>query len=61
MTDLRLAARLLARHLLYQVSPHDPLIFTAVPGILLAVALLACWLPARRAARIEPMIALRHD
>ena len=52
--------RLLAG-LLYGVRPTDPLIFAAVSLLLLAVAAAAGYLPARRAARIDPMITLRHD
>ena len=47
--------------LLYSVTPTDPVTFTTAPAILLVVAALACWIPARRAARIDPMQALRHD
>jgi predicted lysophospholipase L1 biosynthesis ABC-type transport system permease subunit len=47
--------------LLYQVSPRDPLVFAATTIFLLSVALLACWLPARRAARLSPLEALRWD
>ena len=47
--------------LLFGVSPRDPLTFLAVPGLLLLVALTACWIPARRAVRVEPMIALRGE
>jgi ABC-type antimicrobial peptide transport system permease subunit len=45
--------------LLYGVSPRDPITFAATAVVLLAVALLACWLPARRAARMNPLDALR--
>jgi predicted permease len=48
-------------NLLYQVSPVDPVVFTLAPCVLLAAALLACWIPARRAASIEPMQALRAE
>ena len=47
--------------LLYSVTPTDPVTFATAPAILLVVAALACWIPASRAARIDPMLALRHD
>ena len=47
--------------LLFGVSARDPLTFFVVPGALLVVALAACWIPARRAMRVEPVVALRGD
>jgi putative ABC transport system permease protein len=47
--------------LLFEIEPHDPVTFAAIAALLLAVALLACYLPARRAARIDPLTALRAE
>ena len=47
--------------LLYGISPHDPGVFAGTAVILLVVALFACWLPARRAARLSPLEALRTE
>jgi predicted permease len=55
-----LASRLLAS-LLFGVSPTDAATWSAAVAVWLVVALLACWLPARRASRVEPVVALRHD
>ena len=52
--------RLLAT-LLFDVSPTDPLTFTGVAALLLIVAFMACYLPARRAAKVDPLTAVRHD
>jgi putative ABC transport system permease protein len=49
------------RGLLFDVSPTDVATFAVVAGLLGAVAVLACWLPARRAARLDPSVALREE
>jgi putative ABC transport system permease protein len=47
--------------LLFQIKPTDALAFTVAPALLLGVAMLACWIPARRAMKVDPMIALRSE
>jgi putative ABC transport system permease protein len=56
-----LAGSQLIRSLLFGVSPRDPMVFSLTTIALLLVALLACWLPARRAARLSPLEALRTE
>jgi len=49
------------RGLLYGITPTDPLSLGLVALVLTAAASLACYLPARRAAKLDPMVALRHE
>jgi len=56
-----LGAGQLLSNQLYRVTGTDPLVFAMVAFVLLAVALLACWLPARRATRVNPVEALRAE
>ena len=44
---------------LYEVPRFDPLVFVLAPLVLALASVLACWLPARRASRVDPMVALR--
>ena len=48
-------------HMLYETEPFDPLTFGIGTAVLLCVALLACWLPAQRAAQVDPMISLKTE
>jgi ABC-type antimicrobial peptide transport system permease subunit len=52
--------RILATQL-WGVSPYDPWTLTCVPIVLLITGFLACWFPARRAARVDPLVALRYE
>jgi ABC-type antimicrobial peptide transport system permease subunit len=52
--------RLIAK-LLFGVSATDPLTFAGIGLLMAAIALIACWLPAQRATRVDPLVALRHE
>jgi ABC-type antimicrobial peptide transport system permease subunit len=60
LTGALFAARLL-QGLLFGITPHDPMTLGAVAGVLAAVGVAACWLPAARAARVDPATALRAE
>jgi ABC-type lipoprotein release transport system permease subunit len=47
--------------LLFDISPLDPLTYVAMPFVLLIAAALASYMPARRASRVDPLIAIRHE
>jgi putative ABC transport system permease protein len=47
--------------MLYGVDPHDPLIFAVIAVSLFVVVVMASYIPARRATRVDPLIALRHE
>ena len=54
-------ARALMGGLFPGIKPTDPVTFTVVLVLLTGIALFACWIPARRATRIDPLVALRHE
>jgi putative ABC transport system permease protein len=51
----------LMKKMLFEVSATDPMTLVLVTGFLVGVALLACYIPARRAAKVDPLTALRHE
>jgi len=58
---LAFAAMRAMSSLLYDVSAHDPLIFAGVTLVLATAAVLACYIPARKAAHVDPLVALRYE
>jgi putative ABC transport system permease protein len=58
---ISLASTRVLTSMLYEVSPADPMTFLGVALLLAAIALVACYIPARRAAKVDPMVALRYE
>jgi ABC-type lipoprotein release transport system permease subunit len=56
-----LAASRAVQAMLYDVAPTDPLVLVSTVGILVVIALIAAWIPARRAAMVDPLVALRAE
>jgi putative ABC transport system permease protein len=56
-----LAATRLLAHMLYNVSPYDPVTLAGVLAVMVAVSVMACYLPARRATRVDPAVAVREE
>ena len=58
---LAFAAANVIRGLLYGIAPHDPMTFAGVSALMAAIGIGACWIPAARAARIDPAITMRAE
>jgi len=58
---VRVAVNCMMKDLLFGVSPSDPKIYGGIAALLAGVALMACWIPARRATRLDPMAVLRGE
>jgi putative ABC transport system permease protein len=60
-SGVALATTRVLRSFLFGVTPQDPLTFAVAAFVILVIAVLACWLPARKAAKVDPMVALRYE
>jgi len=59
--SVALAATRVMSSMMFGVGTNDPLTFVAICAVIATVALMASWLPARRAARVDPLVAIRYD